>query len=63
MATKNTPGRVVDMLIGHVNLERIFSSLVTLKSVGEGAERMQINISLLYSVALHWFTLLEELAL
>lgn len=52
---------VVYMLIGHVSLERIFSSLVRLKSVGEGAQRMQIKVSFLILVPLHWFTLLEEL--
>lgn len=57
------PGIVVYMLIGHVTLERIFSSLVRLKFAGEGAQRMQVNVFLFISVVLRGFTLLEELAL
>lgn len=50
-------------LIGYVSLERIPSSFVRQKSVGKGAQRMQINILLFISVSSDWFTLLEDLAL
>lgn len=63
IATKPAPGIAVYMLIGHVTPERIFSSLVRLKSAGEGAQRMQVNVFLFMSVVLRGFTLLEELAL
>ena len=55
---KNTPGIVAYMLIGHVPPERIFSFLVRLKSFGERAKRMQINISLFISlgyIVLHYW--------
>lgn len=50
-------------LIGYVSLEGIPSSSVRQKSVGKGAQRMQINILLFISVSSDWFTLLEDLAL
>lgn len=50
-------------LIGYVSLEGIPSSSVRQKSVGKGAQRMQINIFLFISVSSDWFTLLEDLAL